>query len=392
MIATEDGDGGMRLADFILRNLESIVSKWEAFASLQLPAAAHMDELALRDHAEGILRAIAADLETYQSREAQVVKSLGQKPAVIGAPETAAQAHAILRARDGFDINQLAAEYRALRASVLRLWTEAHADAPDQLEQVMRFNEAVDEALAESIVCFHEQVERDRNLLLGVLGHDLRSPLQSIRMTATYLTGLNVGSEVSNAAARLIGSGARMQALLDDLRDYNRTKLGMGINIRPTPIDAARVVDEELSLLRAAYPKHRFDVDVTGATEGTWDGMRLRQVLSNLIENAIKYGRHASPIQVTLVGEDSRITLAVKNEGQPIEPSAIKGIFDPTRRSQAREENDASVNSLGLGLFIARQIVEAHGGEISAQSANGHTALTVRLPRQSSRRIMSSNG
>jgi len=84
--------------------------------------------------------------------------------------------------------------------------------------------------------------------------------------------------------------------------------------------------------------------------------MRLRQVLSNLVENAIKYGRHASPIQVTLIGEDSQIILTVKNEGQPIDPSAIKGIFDPARRNQVRQENDASVNSLGLGLFIARQI------------------------------------
>ena len=109
----------MRLADFILRDMEPILAAWEAFASVQLPAAKHMKSLALRDHARQILEAVAKDLSTSQSREAQTAKSLGQAPLLIGAPETAAQTHALLRAQSGFDINQLAAEYRALRASVL---------------------------------------------------------------------------------------------------------------------------------------------------------------------------------------------------------------------------------------------------------------------------------
>lgn len=119
-----------------------------------------MDSFALRDHAEEILRAIAKDVETYQSRAAQIEKSLGQQPAIVGAPETAAQTHAILRANSGFDINQLAAEYRALRASVLRLWIDAHPNADAQLDQVMRFNEAIDQAFAESIQFFQVRVEQ----------------------------------------------------------------------------------------------------------------------------------------------------------------------------------------------------------------------------------------
>src|SRR5580765_7896136 len=115
----------MRLPEFILQNIEAILVEWESFASDQLPAAANMGSLALRDHAEAILRAIAKDLVTYQSREAQTAKSLGKKQPFVGAPETAAETHAVLRARSGFDINQLAAEYRALRASVLRLWMDA---------------------------------------------------------------------------------------------------------------------------------------------------------------------------------------------------------------------------------------------------------------------------
>ncbi len=122
----------MRLADFILRDMETIVVQWEAFAGTLLPAAANMKSLALRDHAQQILQAVAKDLSTAQSREAQAEKSMGRAPVLIGAPETAAQTHALLRARGGFDINQLAAEYRALRASVLRLWMdECQPEAPD---------------------------------------------------------------------------------------------------------------------------------------------------------------------------------------------------------------------------------------------------------------------
>jgi signal transduction histidine kinase len=300
---------------------------------------------------------------------------------MLGAPETGAQTHAVLRAKSGFDINQLAAEYRALRASVLRLWTDAHPDAPDLLDQLMRFNEAIDQALAESIGFFHTQVEQARNLLVGVLGHDLRSPLHSIQVTAEYLRHLNVGNDVSEAAARLIRGGARMQALLDDLRDYNRTKFGLGINIRPTALDAAQTVAEELDLYRGAYPTRKFELEVAGDTHGMWDAMRLRQVVSNLLENAIKYGREEAPVRIRLTGGGSQLVLELTNEGEPIEPSELQSIFDPLRRGMRNERPD-SVNSLGLGLYIARQIVEGHGGDITARSDQSRTVFTVRLPQR----------
>ena len=150
----------MRLADFILRDMESILVEWEAFAATLFPAAASMTPLALRDEAKEILEAVAKDLSTSQTKQAQIDKSRGRAPKLMDAPETAAQTHAILRARSGFDINQLASEYRALRASVLRLWTESCQPDDINLEDVIRFNEAIDQAIAESIGFFSEQVER----------------------------------------------------------------------------------------------------------------------------------------------------------------------------------------------------------------------------------------
>jgi signal transduction histidine kinase len=369
----------VRLAEFILTEKEQILANWEAFARRQVPAAESMGSLALRDHAEQILGAIAKDLKTYQSRDAQTQKSLGLAPVVLDAPETAAQTHALLRAQSGFDIRQLAAEYRALRASVLRLWTDAHSSVPDMFEQAMRFNEAIDQALAESIGHFHERMEQGRNLLLGMLGHDLRSPLQSIQTTAAYLTALNAGTEVSEAAARLINSGSRMKALLDDLLDFNRTKLGVGIRVRPAEIESAAVLTDELNLLRAAHPSRRIELTIAGDTRGVWDGMRLRQVLNNLVVNALKYGAPATAVQILVRGEDSQLRLEVANRGPAIPSVALESIFDPLRRQVSGED---AADGLGLGLYIAREIVKAHRGEIHAQSDGERTVFTVLLPRR----------
>lgn len=372
----------MRLAEFILHDMEAILANWEAFAATLLPAAASMTPLALRDHAQHILKAVAKDLVSPQTREAQSEKSKGRAPAVAGAPETAAQTHAVLRARSGFDINQLVAEYRALRASVLRLWMDASPLDEPGVEDVVRFNEAMDQAVAESVGHFQAQVERARNLLLGMLGHDMRSPLDTILTTASHLAELNAGEHVSLAAARLIRSGASMQALLDDLVDFNRTKLGLGLKIVPSDVDLAAVVADELEQLRGAHANRRIELAVTGDNRGWWDGARLQQLLRNLVANAIKYGSPDAPVRVALRGEEAGVCLEVTNSGPTIDPSALGEIFDPLRRGSTQGEGRDARSGLGLGLFIVREIAVAHGGEVEVRSDAGETTFAVRLPRR----------
>jgi signal transduction histidine kinase len=370
----------MRLADFILRDMESILVEWEAFAATLLPAAASMTPSALRDEAKEILEAVARDLSTSQTKQAQIDKSLGRAPKLMDAPETAAQTHAILRARSGFDINQLASEYRALRASVLRLWTDACQPGDINLEDVIRFNEAIDQALAKSIDFFSEQVERTRNLLLGMLGHDMRNPLNTIQMTASYLAALNAGADVSEAASRLIRSGASMKALLDDLVDFNRTKLGLGINVTLANVDLGTVFADELEQLRAGHPGRRLELEVVGDTRGRWDGLRLQQLLRNLVSNAIKYGEPDAPVRVVLTGDEADVRIEVVNRGPTIERSALDQIFDPLKRGAAqRHDTD---DGLGLGLYIVREVARAHGGEVDVRSDKRETVFAVRLPRR----------
>ena len=368
----------MRLADFILSDMEAILTRWEAFAATSMPAAAHMNSLALRNHAQQILEAVVADLRTTQGREAQEAKSMGLAPKIIGASETAAQTHAFLRAKSGFDIRQLAAEYRALRASVLSRWmVDCQAEAP-HLDDIIRFNEAIDQALAESVDFFSTQVDQARNLLLGILGHDLRTPLQSIQMTAHYLAALHAGDKVSAAASRLINSGARMKALLDDLLDFNRTKLGLGINIARTHVDLGILFADQVEELRGAHPDHPVELEVRGDCNGMWDGHRLEQLVANLVANAMKYGTPRALVRVVVTGEEKDVRIDVTNSGPPIDPVVLERMFEPLARGAQEASTEGS---LGLGLYIAQEIAKGHGGEITARSAASETTFTARLPR-----------
>ena len=195
----------MRLAQFITENLEELLVEWEAFASSLLAPGQTMTSLALRDHATQILQAIAQDIETNQTDLEQAYKSKGFVP-IAEATRTAAMTHGALRYLAGFDLRQLAAEFRALRASVLRLWLKRGGSNGTAFYQMTRFNESIDQALAESIANYSDEVARSRDTFLAILGHDLRSPLSAIANSSLYL-GLP-GPAARRRAAR---SGAAHQ-------------------------------------------------------------------------------------------------------------------------------------------------------------------------------------
>jgi signal transduction histidine kinase len=358
------------------------LAEWEAFAVSLLPAATGMTPLALRDHAPQILEAIVKDITTSQTPEEQSEKAKGRAPKLAGAAETAAQTHAVLRAQGGFDINQLISEYRALRASVLRLWIDANSFEDPDAEELIRFNEAIDQAIAESVGHFHAKMEQARNLLLGMLGHDMRTPLNSIVTTASYLAQLNAGAEVSSAAQGLIRSGASMRVLLDDLVDFNRTKLGLGIKIAPSDIDLSSELADELEQLRDAHPNRQIESEVTGESRGRWDGPRLKQVVRNLVENAIRHGPPDTPVHVVLGGDETEARLEVIDYGSTIDPSVQSQLFDPLQRGLGETASHGNPDGLGLGLFVVCEIVRAHGGKVELDSNGGKTVFAVRLPRQ----------
>ena len=366
----------MRLADFIEERRPTILEQWDAFATTLMPAARGLDAPTLRDHAGPMLEAIVADLRTSQTRDAQRIKSQGLAPPP--ARQTAAQAHAVLRAARGFSIRQLVAEYRALRASVLRLWLD---EAPDEsaLDDMVRFNEAIDQALAESVDFYTHEVERWRDLFIGVLGHDLRGPLNAVLLTAELIANDLSANVASMHGDRLVRAGRRMRELLDDLLDYSRASLEAGLPVQRAPMDLAAVCADEIDLLRVALPEARIELTAPPSCRGSWDASRVRQVLANLVGNAAKHGAVNGVIEVRLERGDGKARISVSNDGPAIPPALMEAMFEPLKRGLGGAAGDER-SHLGLGLYIVRQVVAAHGGSIDVQSGGGRTTFTVTLP------------
>lgn len=376
----------MRLPDFILANTETILAEWDVFAREVWPNE-EATQRSLRDHAEEILRATARDMKSEQTPEQQADKSQGNgdagKSSVI--LDGASKEHATGRATSGFSLPALVAEYRALRASVIRLWSESgHSPDSRDLLDLTRFHESIDQSLAEAVRGFTAQVERTRQMFLAILGHDLRNPLNAIMLSAQLLKEIGGASSISTDAIRQIGdSGDAMARMLNDFLDFAGAQLGKPMPVTRGPADIQAVCTDVISELSSANPSRVFRLRVTGDPAGNWDSARLRQLLSNLLGNAVQHGGATSPIDVEVDGEASRVILTVISQGAPIPAEILPRIFEPMVRGYSPDERiSRPTGSMGLGLYIAREVVTAHGGQIDVKSsAEEGTVFTVRLPR-----------
>jgi len=369
----------MGLSDFITIESETIMAEFEAFARQQLPAAADMDVAALRDHARQVLAAFARDMLQPQTKLEQREKSLGHAPR---AGVEAAEIHGAMRADSGFDVNQTAAEYRALRASVIRLWMESGPRlGRDEVFELIRFNEAMDEALAASILHFATEAARMRNLFLGVLSHELRTPLSTIMTSGHSLVLAGQQNKTMPAAAeRVLRGSRRIQSLLDDLLDYVRSGLGEGMRVTPKDVDMGQVCGRIVAELRANHPGRTIELETIGDPMCVCDAERIAQAVSNLVGNALKYGPADTPVKTRIDGSaPGEIAVSVQNGGPPISEVTRESLFEPLVRG-ANTGRDGY--NLGLGLYIVREIAMAHGGSASVESdAQVGTVFTVRLPR-----------
>ena len=344
-----------------------------------------MTSLALRDHAKQILQAIAQDIEESQSDLAQAYKSKGYVR-IAEATRTAAQTHGALRYLVGFDLRQLAAEFRALRASVLRLWLKRGTADETAVYQMTRFNEAIDQALAESIANYSDEVARSRDTFLAILGHDLRSPLSAVANSALFLSqpGVLPPGAALDAVRRITRGSAKMSAMIRDLLEYTRTRLGRAIPISRQAASMKEICALALDEIRAVHPERVFKLETSGELQGQFDPDRLQQVLSNLLNNAVQHGTASQPITLSAHGESAQITVRVKNHGPRIPADQLQVIFNPLvqiPQERAREDSDTST-SLGLGLYIAHEIVAMHGGTMIAESSEKQgTVFSAHLPR-----------
>ncbi|MCW1916619.1 sensor histidine kinase [Luteolibacter sp. GHJ8] len=373
----------MRLHEFLDSNMEPVLQQWEDFARSVWPSDAPTVKL-LRDHAEEMLRAVIVDLQTDQSDAQQFLKSTGhgEDSRSSLSVNRSSERHAVSRVESGFDIRALVAEYRALRASVLNLWAATpDVEETDRLKDMTRFNEAIDQLLAESIYSYSKEIDHSREMFLGILGHDLRTPMHSAVLGAEMLASHPDLSEMPRKIARQITISVReMERMIRDLLDFTTTRLGAKMNLVPVEMDLFELGREVMDEMKTAHPHREFDVSAHGSATGKWDRSRLRQLLSNLIGNAVQHGAADSPIRLLIEGGDEHVIAKVINQGDPIPPEMQQVIFDPLRRNPGNTEARVA-GSLGLGLHIAREVALAHGGTLRVESDSTATTFVTRLPR-----------
>lgn len=214
-----------------------------------------------------------------------------------------------------------------------------------------------------------------REMFIGMLGHDLRNPLSSIVMAAALLLRRGqLDAQDAETAARIIRASQRITRMITQLLDLTRARLGGGLSIERKPVDlrdVCRSVVEEFDT--------PIELEIEGDVTGSWDQNRLAQVLSNLAGNAIEYRAPETPVVLAARADGADVVVQVTNLGPPIPADVLPFIFEPFRR--AKQQQKSTTGNLGLGLYIAHQIVLAHRGTLDVHSADGTTTFTARLPR-----------
>jgi signal transduction histidine kinase len=368
------------LPDFIEANLDALVDDWAEFAGQLLREGVPLTVRELQDSARHMLQRVAADMRLAQSGAEQQQKSRGEKGGGALDVTNAAVEHADDRLDQGFTLDDVVAEFRALRATVLRRWQQSAVDPVTALNESIRFNEAIDQVLTESIRRYSLRVSETRDRFAGVLAHDLRSPLGAITNSTEFLLRDEaLSTSCVRAVLAIQRSATRMKRMVDDLLDFARTRLGDTLPLNVVPQDAGRLCSNACEEVSASYPQANINVCLDGNLAGDWDGDRLTQLLINLLVNAIQHGEGA--IKLSAHGQGDSVTMTVMNEGTPIPKHLTSRIFDPLTRTYSPPERRGTAAGVGLGLYICRCIAQAHGGTIAVESADTTTIFSVTLPR-----------
>jgi signal transduction histidine kinase len=226
-------------------------------------------------------------------------------------------------------------------------------------------------------------------MFLGILGHDLRNPLSAITLTARLaMSNITDASELPRQLSQITDSAKAISELITDLIDFASSTLGAHLPLTPTRADLHVLCDAVVREIRAAHPGRSIHVNVRGDVAGTWDSHRLRQLIANLLSNALQHGSNTDPVDLTADGTHSQSTgsdsvvIRVHNTGEPIPAQLLPTIFDPLVRGPTLVGKHRTPGSIGLGLYIVREIATAHGGTADITStADSGTTVTICLPR-----------
>ncbi|HEX5418800.1 MAG TPA: HAMP domain-containing sensor histidine kinase [Gammaproteobacteria bacterium] len=372
----------MSIAEYVQANIASIAAECEARHAHRPIRATGSYKRAFRRRAEFVLRSIAADMTSRRTGGGPRTNK-GTHSSAAYPLRNAARWHAEQCMEGGLTLAQMVAEYGAVRLGVTHDWlgSETEIDA-ERVSDLLRFNAAVDDALTEAMTWYQERIEHTRDVFGAVVAHDLRAPLGVILASADFMIVGNDPAGHVTAGQRIKCSALQMRRIVGDLLDVARIRLGSTLLIESAPMDLLETCRRVSEGLEAAHPGAVVEVECIGRPVGTWDAGRLEQMLTNLAANAVQYGRRGSPVVIRVRNAGDRVVLSVRNKGMPIPAEALRAMLDPLElRAGGRRAERRRSTSLGLGLYIARSIVLAHGGTMDIESNASGTTVIVRLPR-----------
>jgi signal transduction histidine kinase len=340
---------GDQVADLIRRDVASIARAWRQEVGGEPALARQVPEL---------LDALADWIEGRPSRIEPAFGSLVESPA-------------LQRLGYGIGLETLTRETGKLRLVLLR---ELLCLPPSRelCASLIRLHEGMDRGIGEAVRRYAGRREEVRDLFIGILGHDLREPLGSIRIIERALAQT---PQLRDHARRIEEACARMQRLVDDVLDFARGHLGGGIPAAPAPADMGALARAAADGIAAAHPRRPLRVELAGDLLGSFDRERVIQALTNLLSNAVQHGTGSIELAVRETSERDAILTSVTSHGPPIPPEVLARIFDPFARAAT------SRTGLGLGLYIVQQIAQAHGAACDVHSSAEATSFTIRWPR-----------
>jgi signal transduction histidine kinase len=375
-------------ASFLQQYRPELLQNWSVAVreAADIPHADQMPEVLLLDSLPYLLLGINAYLE---QAPAGAEETFGVEAVQGDIPES----HAQTRLDFGYDLPEVLRELNCLRVQILRL-LQAH-DVGLRPEAALLIHTAIDTFAGRAAQSFlakrvadQAQAASMRERFIAILGHDLRNPLTTIRMSADLILQLadepeaRFRSAAMRSAARISTSAIRMTRMIQDVMDVVRSSQGAGIPLNCTASDLVQVSAGIVDELAVSHPDRRVEMRVAGDLHGFWDPSRLQQAIENLLSNALQYSSADADVQLDLTGRDTDVQITVHNAGPPIDPAELAMLFEPFKPGHQPPLAGSRKPGLGLGLFIVKSIVQAHGGTIDVTSTpEAGTTFTITLPR-----------
>ena len=345
-------------ADALRAQVQAIERAWEKHVLAELPELSDLPRTMLIDHLPEFIDGLASWLD---GAEPEAVRALSD-------------GHAMSRQRAGVPIEIVLAEYSALR----RVITDAvlrHIPADELPATLASLNQGMDAAMNDAVQRYVGARDEVRDRFVAMLGHDLRDPLGVVMMSASVLGARPLKDPDQSAVRHMKAAAERMERMITDVLDFARGKLSGGIPLNPALADMAeicRLAVEEAN----ASANLSIKLETSGDLRGAFDSDRIRQALSNLLRNAQSYG--GGDVEVRAWESDDRkvVFTTVTNHGPMIPAAQIPTLFDPFKRA-----TDPRARGLGLGLYIVREIANAHGAQCTVQSSPDATVFSIEWPR-----------